>query len=517
MKPIILCMMLCGGMLLRAQNPTWADDIACLVYSHCSPCHNANGSAPFPLMSYSDVVSNATYMRVKIESGEMPPWPADVHFSKLAHQRNLTDAEKASFIRWVENGKPEGNPANAPSAPVFGSSLEIPAPDLKIRIPNYTIPVITKDLYRCFVIPSGLSQQKFITGMEIIPGNRNVVHHVQVFYDTGSVCQNLDNSDPDPGYTSAGGVGSASAVLLGTWVPGSSAYFLPAGMGKKLPANASLIVQIHYPDYASGAMDSTSVHMKLTGGPVRNISDAPVLNHVSTMLNGPLFIPANTVKTFYQKYTVPLNFTVLSIGPHAHLICKSLKAFGVTPGGDTIPLIDIPEWDFHWQGFYDFKRPLKIPAGTVLHGIGVYDNTSDNHHNPSDPPKNVSAGEATTDEMMLFYFSFLPYQNGDENIVVDALDHAPHHLACESLDRSAIPEIIQQRQLTVFPNPAGESLRILADAPASYTVELYDAGGRLLQQLTSADTMSLDHLPAGVYTLRLHAPGYNRSCRFLKE
>lgn len=510
-------LVLFGASGLKAQNPTWADDVACILYSHCSSCHNPNGSAPFSLMTYADAVNNANYMKIKVESREMPPWPVDNAYRKFAHDRSLSDAERATIIQWVNSGKPQGNPANAPAPPVYGSNLQIPAPDLKLQMPTYTLPAITEDLYRCFVLPTGLSAQKFITDIEIIPGNHGIVHHAQVFYDTTGVCQTLDNADPGYGYTSAGGVGTPAAVLLGTWVPGSSPIFVPNGMGKRLPASAKIVIQIHYPEYAGGRTDSTKVHFLFTGNTVRNISDAAVLNHITSIDNGPLFIPKNTVKTFYESYTVPINATLLSVGPHGHLICRSMKAWGVTLLGDTIPIINIPEWDFHWQGSYDFQKPLRIPFGTKLYGEATYDNTAANPHNPSDPPEDVRAGEATTDEMMLFYFSFLPYQNGDENIVIDTAGHKPHHLNCVSDDRSSVNAPELPPVFTLMPNPASSGFRIQANQTGDYTIELMDPLGRILFEGGNTDYIDTEALDAGIYMVRIQQNGLVSVLKLQKE
>ena len=501
MKQLLTVFSLFTVMGLQAQNPTWSDDVACIVYSHCTSCHNPNGSGPFSLLTYSDAVNHASSIQYKVKSKEMPPWPVNNAYRKFAHDRSLTDQEISTIVQWVNNSTPQGNIANAPAQPVYSTSLQIPFPDLKLQIPTYTIPSITEDLYRCFVLPTGLNVQKFITGIEIIPGNRNIVHHAQVFYDTTGKSSILDAADPNPGYTSAGGIGVSSAVLLGTWVPGSRPIFVPNGMGKRLPSSAKIVVQIHYPEYASGQVDSSKFNFRFTSNTVRNVSDAAVLNHSSNMVNGPLFIPKNTVKTFREEMISPANVSVISIGPHGHLLCKSLKAFGITPIGDTIPLIDIPEWDFHWQGFYDFKSPVKIPVGTKLVGIGVYDNTVDNPHNPHSPPQDVSLGEATTDEMMLFYFSFLLYKNGDENIVVDNLDHGQHHLNCVSNDQSSIASS-QAIELLVYPNPSNKVLNLSIPNSMSYIIQVFDAMGRLVLEGNDIKTIDTESWSKGVYSIQ---------------
>jgi len=498
---------------LFAQNPTWADDVACIVYSHCSGCHNANGSGPFSLMNYTEVKDNASAIESAVTSKVMPPWPNNNAYRKMAHDRTLTEQEILTISQWVQNGTPMGNMANAPAAPVYSSNLSITNPDLKLRIPNYTLPQLTEDLYRCFVMPTGMSIQKFITGIEIIPGNKNIVHHVQVFYDTTGQSTVLDNNDPNPGYSSAGGIGVNAAVLLGTWVPGATPIYIPNGMGKRLPSSAKIVLQIHYPEFASGQMDSTKVHFSLTTSTVRNIYDAPVLNHVSTIDNGPLFIPKNTVKTFYESYTLPATVTIVSIFPHGHLICKQLKAFAVNLSGDTIPLIDIPDWDFHWQGTYDFQKPIVLPIGTKLVGMGVYDNTTNNSHNPNSPPQDVSAGEATTDEMMLFYFSYLGFKPGDANIVIDTNSHKPHHLNCIS---TAIAATETHLQIDAQPNPFN-SLITLSNPNDEYaTVTVYNALGQKVFKGEQIQQIATHEWPSGMYVLKLQSQNTQKTIKLIK-
>ena len=486
---------------INAQGPTWSDDIACLFYSHCTGCHNPKGPAPFSLMDYNTASLYASSIKHQVENKHMPPWPVDNSYRKMAHDRSLSDNEVKTIVDWVNNGAPEGNTANMPTPPVYNYSELINNPNMTLQMPVYTIPPLTQDLYRCFVLPTGLSVQKFITGIEIIPGNKNIVHHAQVFYDTTGTSATLDAADLGPGYTSPGGIGTSSAVLLGTWVPGADPIFVPAGMGKRLPATATIVVQIHYPYYSSGKSDSTKINFRFTDNVVRNISDAPVLNHSQSMTDGPLFIPANTVKTFHQKFISPLNATILSIGPHGHLLCKRMKAYAVTLAGDTIPLVNIPKWDFHWQGSYDFPKPIKIPFGTTIYGEATYDNTSNNPDNPNNPPRDVSVGENTDDEMMLFYFSYLAYKAGDENIVVDTATHKQHHENCVS--RYTAVETSIQDHFQVYPNPAGSLLHLqgLHEGPHEY--HIYNLHGQAIMHGYNDRAIDVSGLTPGMYYIRM--------------
>lgn len=494
---------ICISVSTMAQAPTWADDVACIVYSHCTSCHNTNGAAPFSLLTYNNAKTYATSIRNAIDENHMPPWPVDNSYRKMAHERSLSEADKITILAWLNTGMTQGNMGNAPTPPTYTSSEIITNPNLTIQLPTYKVPAITEDLYRCFVMPTNQSVQKFITGIEIIPGNKSIVHHAQVFYDTTGATTTLDNNDPDPGYTSAGGVGTNAAVLLGTWVPGATPIFVPSGMGKRLPPNAKIIVQIHYPEYAGGESDSTKVNFLFTSASVRNISDAPVLNHSNTMTNGPLFIPKNTVKTFYQQFLVPFNATILSIGPHGHLLCQSMKAYAVTMAGDTIPLVNIPHWDFHWQGSYDFQKPIKIPFGARLYGEATYDNTVNNPDNPNNPPKDVSVGEATTDEMMLFYFSYLAYKAGDENIIIDTAAHQPHHDNCVTKYNASLASLAEQNAISIYPNPAHSLLNISVNNSNYFSVFVYNSMGQIVLQKDNATTLDISELSNGIYNVAM--------------
>lgn len=494
---------------------TWADQIACLVYTHCTPCHNNEGIAPFPLQSYEDAYRYRYGMEPAISSRQMPPWPPSAHFGDLAHERLLTQEEVDLFRKWVEEGAPEGDSTRAPSPPVITETREIPDPDLSVRLPDYIIPDLTElDLYRCFVIPTDEPEDRFITGIEIIPGNRSVVHHVILFQDTTGIPLELDELDPDLGYTCFGGVGSDVASMVSGWVPGSSAFFTPDNMGIYLPRGATLIAQIHYPEGSAGQVDSTRINLKFSDRKdLRRIENLPALNHFFG-IDRPLFIPANTRQTFHETFfPVPFKVIVTGIAPHAHLICESMKAFATTPQGDTIPLIDIPHWDFEWQGFYQFKKPVVIPAFSTLHGVATYNNTSSNHHLPGPVPVDVSVGEATTDEMMIFFFSFAVYQEGDENLIIDTTSHKPHYQNCSlgSLTTS-VEERNPSIKFNLWPNPARDELTLnLPDrtwVPA--TVEVRDIHGMLIftQPLRAAsETIMLPpQIPEGMYFFQVRGP-----------
>ena len=137
----------------------------------------------------------------------------------------------------------------------------------------------------------------------------------------------------------------------------------------------------------------------------------------------PLIIPANEITTHTTFLKIPQDISILTINPHMHLLGKSFKAYAITPNQDTIRLISIPKWDFRWQYFYTFPKMLKIPAQSVIYVKATFDNTTHNYNNPNNPPKEIrerldngGAGMRTTDEMLQFIITWLPYQVGDEKV-----------------------------------------------------------------------------------------------------
>lgn len=472
---IFLIVSPCG---LLAQTPTWNEDIACIVHSHCSPCHHDGGPGHFNLLSFADGHWWRNEMLAATQARYMPPWPPDPVYRTLAHERVLTQSEIDLIEAWVNGGAPEGDPQNTPSVPVFSNAPVINAPEITAIMDEYAIPSSTSDLYRCFVLPVDNPADTYITGLEVIPGNTSMVHHVLVYQDTSGQAQVLDDDDIEPGYTSFGGIGVASAVLLGVWVPGSQPLFTPAGMGIKLMAGADIVIQVHYPATSSVEVDSTRVNLRLAPpGFMRELHIDPVLDHLNTITDGPLLLPPNEVSIFHAQYTTAFPATITAIGPHSHLLGKRMKAWAVKPGGVEVPLIDIPHWDFRWQGMYNFRHPIFLPTGTTLHCETTYDNTSDNPDNPNDPPQWVWLGEATTNEMMLYYFAWTIGLASDEAIIVDDASHAAHFEDCTPNLALIVNDGAMPKRLAIWPNPASGSVNVPVSGTGA-TIRLIDACGQ---------------------------------------
>jgi hypothetical protein len=247
-------------------------------------------------------------------------------------------------------------------------------------------------------------------------------------------------------------------------------------------------------------VDSTKINLRFAenGNGLRQVSVSPYINHFTSLTNGPLAIAANTIKTFHAEATLFGNVSLIGVLPHMHLIGSAMYCVAVPPGGDTIEIFDIPEWDFEWQLSYQFRQPIHLPFGTKLIAEATYDNTVNNPHNPSNPPVNVFAGEATTDEMFLIFFSYMTYQTGDENIVFE--DAPPF---CEQTSSVLTPAHLDIR---IHPNPASQAVTIFAPW-TEYGVTVHDMFGGILMSGRNLTEVPTEGLSDGMYLIRIDHEG----------
>ena len=495
LRPFCFLLLVCASLATSAQAPTWSEDIAPLVYENCSHCHHQGQVAPFSLMSYEDAANNALSMYTAMFTGHMPPWPADPDYRHFVGETVVTDEEVAMLLEWLEEGLPYGDPLLEPEAPEFedGGTL-LHAIDFVAAIEPYTLQSDNEE-YRWFVIPTDFEETKYIQAIEVFAGLPEAVHHADIHVDATGNSAALDALDPLPGFNGSTGWLSSTAYV-NAWQPGAGPARFPDNWGIALPPGADLVIEIHYGPGFGEEIDQTYMNLEFVddAANVRPVSVGWLLSSAD-ITNGPLIIPPNEVSTFYQEDT-PFwsDKSLIAICPHQHLLGDSYKVWMETPAGDSIPLIDIPEWQFHWQFYYTFLNPQKLPAGSTLKSEATYDNTASNPLNPNSPPVTVYDGALTTDEMLLTYFIYADYQEGDEYINLDP-----------SL---SVEESEAKLGWDVYPNPTTDQLRV--DFPTGIPgadVVLTDAAGKIALEahIQPGQPLDVQALPAGVYHVRLHA------------
>ncbi len=394
------CLFEAGKKPAAAGDVTYARDIAPIFQANCVQCHRDGEVAPFPLVSYADTAKRAGQLARVTRSRFMPPWKPEADFGHFLDERRLTDRELALIDAWAQAGAPEGQAADLPPAPQFTDGWQIGEPDLVVKMPEpFEIPADGRDVFRNFVIPSGADEEKLVAAVEFRPGNRRIVHHAIFYLDTSGVARKKDEADPGPGYASFGGPGFVPSGSIGGWAPGGTPQVLRDGMGRPLQKNCDIVIQIHYHPSGKPEVDQSSVGIHYVKA--KSTKSAMAIMVVDRRLYIPAGEPDHRMA---GSYTLPHDVTFVSITPHMHLLGREMKATATLPDGNVQPLIWIKDWNFNWQDQYQFSQPLRLPKGTRLDVSARYDNSDKNPLNPNTPPKEVTWGEQTPDEMFICFF-----------------------------------------------------------------------------------------------------------------
>jgi len=453
-------------------------DVAGIFYARCTSCHHENMHAQ-SMMNYSETFPWSSSINNDLNIGKMPPWSPDTTYTRFFHERLITTAEKNAILSWISTGSLEGDTTLAPPAPGYPQYQLFGTPSLVLRIPTFASNATNStDVYNCFAIPTGLTQDQYLRAYEIIPGNPAIVHHVVVNVDTtGTIASSLTGSCfTEPGQFSLGGYAPGSGPTV---FPGVA----PLKSGVRIKAGSKLILQIHYPAGTQGQLDSTQIRLYFY--PIGTAGIRPIYTTVP-LVNWSMAMPANTIQTFTAKYPssggLAASISIFSAFPHSHKVCTSLFNYADN-GTTTIPLIRINKWDFNWQGYYTFKNLVKVPVGYTLRSSHTYDNTTNNPNNPNNPPQTVTAGTSTGNEMLFDSFQWFYYQAGDETIDIASLYTGDSLLT----DVRKVPANVSGTLKTfVYPNPAQGKVSIgyFLTAPSDVKVEIFDLHGKKLKVLS---------------------------------
>ncbi len=403
-------------------TPTFSKEVVRVFQAHCQSCHHPGDIGPFSLMTYAETRPHALDIRYMTQTHQMPPWKPATACTELAEPRVLSQDEIDLLSKWVDGGAPQGNVADLPTPLQFDGGWVLGQPDLVLGNAKPYTPPATGDMYRCYTMPTNLTSDAYVSAIDVRPGDRNTVHHVIAFIDTNGSSASLDGQDGSPGYQCFGGPGfsitSLDATTLGGWAPGARPAMLPDGVAFSLPKNSRIVLQVHYhPHLNAPGPDQTQIGIYYAKSkPAKLMRILPLINNTFT-------IPPND-----SNYRVTANFTnflanahLWLIAPHMHLLGRKMAVTASLAGKADACLININDWDFNWQGTYRYVTPLALPIGSKVSLEAFYDNSAENIRNPNYPPKPVSWGEATTDEMCIAFLGItLDNENLTAGVVGDA-------------------------------------------------------------------------------------------------
>jgi len=387
-----------------APAPTFARDVAPILYRHCAVCHHPGEVAPFPLLTYQDAAKRAKLIATVTASRYMPPWQPEPGYGHFQGERRLRDADIATLRRWADAGAPQGDMARTPPAPQFPEGWQLGPPDMIVSMPKpFSIAADGPDRYMCFDIPLNLGADKYVRALEFRPAARSVVHHALFLLDSGHIGRQLGES-----YSCFGTPGFLPSGALGGWTPGMQPSRMPDGLQLIMRKGSDLVMQIHYHPTGKPETDQSELGLYFTDKPpTKWVMDIGLGSH---RIDIPAGERAYKVR---DHFTTPVDVEAVGIIPHAHYICKEMDGWAILPDGRKQWLIRIRDWNFNWQEQYRYVTPVKLPADTRLEMEFTYDNSDANPHNPNHPARRVVWGANTTDEMAGLHVQVVPEDMDD--------------------------------------------------------------------------------------------------------
>ena len=382
---------------------TFTKDVAPIFQSKCESCHRPESMAPMSLVTYEDARPWAKSIAARISSRQMPPWHIDktVGITKFKNDASLNDTQIETIQRWVEGGALKGDPKDMPAPRQWPDESKwqlvgkFGQPDLVITSAPYTMPAVAQDAWWKPIIPTGLTEPRWVRAIEIRPSTvkgRKITHHALArLQQDEDMPKELFTNDPDV----------AGDGLFMEWAVGKNGDEMRPDSGRLMLPGSKIAWDIHY--HAVGEEITDTVELGIyfyPKGQEPKHREVLALFNTFTGGNRSLDIPPNQVTTTENFVVLRENARIENFQAHLHLRGKGMSMEAIYKDGRREMLSQISDFNFNWHTMYiydDDVAPL-LPKGTILHFVTWYDNTSNNKANP-DPNQWVGWGDRTVDEM----------------------------------------------------------------------------------------------------------------------
>lgn len=390
-KPVAVAETTVEGCLISRSRATvkrdeinYSKQVSRIFREKCEVCHHPNTAAPFSLLTHDDATNWSAMIREVVLQRRMPPWHADPRFGDFKEERRLSQEEIDTIVAWVDGGAPAGDPKDLPPAKDYPDGWKIGEPDVVFQLPvDVPIPAKGTIPYLYFKTPTNFKEDMWIQAAEARPGNRAAVHHILLFYE-------VKGQKPD---------------LMKNWIdgaaPGNTPLQLPEGTGRRIPAGASLVWQMHYTATGKPEIDRSQFAFKFCKEKPK--FEAKVEGIVNQRFRIP---PGDPNYLITSAHTFKSDALLYSFSPHMHMRGKDFEYRAIYPDGRNEIICSIPQYDFNWQAAYRLKQPLRLPKGTRIECSAHFDNSKGNPANP-DPTKTVKWGDQTWEEMMIGYVDYV--------------------------------------------------------------------------------------------------------------
>ncbi len=376
--PPSFCALLHCALLHAADAVTFHKDVEPILQNRCQSCHRPGEAGPMPLLTYQQARPWAKAIKSALLTGKMPPWQADPRYGKFSNDLRLAPGEKETLLAWVDGGAPEGSPADAPKPRAFVEGWRIPAPDMVFEMPQpFNVPANGAIDYQYISVPTHFTEDKWVEAVEVRPGNRAAVHHAIVVVDS-------------PG-------GNEEEYLAG-YAPGMTPQSWKPGQARLIKAGSTLVFQMHYQSAGKPMTDRSKIGLIFAKKPATEqiVAMQAAAHWIAIPPNDPDYrISATEI--------IDQPCELVGLRAHMHLRGKSFMFRAIYPDGRSEILLNIPQFDFHWQPYYYLTAPKPLPRGTRIEASAVYDNSPNNPLNPN-PNAAIFWGPQTWDEMMIGWF-----------------------------------------------------------------------------------------------------------------
>ena len=418
------------------KNVTFSKDVAPILQAKCQACHEPGSIAPMSLITYEETRPWARSIRERVSSRQMPPWHIDksVGVQKFKNDISLTDEQIDTIVKWVDQGAPQGNPADMPPPRPVTTTLYWQGerdgygpPDIVVKSPEYTMPALSQDQWwrPAPVDIPGLTESRWARMVEIRPSNiqgRKILHHSIAHLvmdpddvDTDSVDRGTASGRRDRQDDPSAAINARPSLM--EWAIGKGYDRYRDGTGKLLKPGEKI---------------QWDQHVHAVGEPVKAGSEIGIWlypkgqepKHRSYLIgftglkNGTagLDIPPNSIAHTEGFTVLKENTIITNFQPHFHLRGKVMQVEAIMPTGETQVISYVSNFNFNWMTNYIYADDVApaFPKGTVIHVTAYYDNTKANKNNP-DPDQWVGYGDRTVDEMAhawmnVVYISDAEYQ-----------------------------------------------------------------------------------------------------------
>jgi Copper type II ascorbate-dependent monooxygenase, C-terminal domain len=413
------------GTAFAADSITFHKDIEPILQNNCQSCHRPGQAGPMSLLSYENVRPWAKAMKNAVVTRKMPPWFADARYGHFANDRSLKQTDIDTIARWADLGAPEGDAKDAPAAvnwPKDGWEIQ---PDFVVNGPEFAVPAKPKANvieWTYITVPSGLTEDTWVTSMEIRPSEPSVTHHICVYFkphlpDTQyNTPVWSERSRDEKGLASAEAAGvngrklpesvlKGAGGVEGCYVPGQFTQDYRLFRAAKLvKAGSDIVFQLHYTPNGKDVVDRPRVGFTVAKAPAER-------NYVTIVTSAASDATSFAIPPHAANWESPpmeaeflADAELVSMFPHMHMRGKDMSYQLIFPNGETETLLKVPRYDFNWQMGYDVAQPIKIPKGTRILVTAHFDNSANNKFNP-DPEQTVYYGDMTWEEMMTPFFS----------------------------------------------------------------------------------------------------------------